>query len=347
MVKELNFCERELETPEYLMSKYPVNVLGTSIRDKSIEDTISIFNNTDDRILAIVGPCSMDSNVLDDGTPSVLRFAEKLKDFSEKPVIQDNIKIIMRAPVSKPRTSLGQSGLSQTNPELAYNLARRIVNMGLPLAMEILSRDDADYYENLLTLGWVGARNVEDTGIRHTASDMRIPILFKNSTNGSLVAAENAIETARHSHIVRRMRASGKLVVKESLGNKNTGVILRGGNSTTPESFAQQFLRLREYGSPLIVDCSHGNSSAFGDGRKTAEAQLACSKALRDLVLAGNVAIKGVMLESYLLAGSDPSGKTPGMSVTDPCIDIQRSFEELVRIALVNSKVKKCQGMHD
>jgi 3-deoxy-7-phosphoheptulonate synthase len=332
--------EQLLPTPGELRDRFPLSEEAVSAIKTSRAEVHDILTGADNRLLVIMGLCSLDGSVQPDGNFSAVSYAEQLKDFGNDPSISANLKIVQRNCVSKPRSNLGQTGLAQTNPVLAYEIMTQLANMEVPMAIELMSRDDADYYEDVLTVGWVGARNIEDTNIRHIASDVAIPMLFKNATSGSMVPVENAIVTASASHSVRRMRADGRIVIRQSTGNEDTGIIFRGGSISTPEQFAQQFIRLKDVKRPIIVDCSHGNSEAFGEGKKTPEAQLACIKAVRTLMKSGHLKATGVMIESYLLAGNDTSGNTPGMSLTDPCIDIDRSLEELGRLAKLQASLR-------
>ena len=338
---EIDIKDEVLDTPGVLRDRFPITEEAEVTIKRSRAELVDILNGVDDRLIVIVGPCSMDASLQPDGTSSVVAYARQLREFSRLPDIAEHLKIVMRCPVSKPRTQLGWAGLSQTDPVAAFRLLTEVVNSEMPIAIELLSRDDADFYEAMLSIAWVGARNVEDTTLRHVVSDLQVPAFFKNSTNGSVVAATNAIITASEPNILRRIRPDGKMVRRTSLGNNDTGMIFRGGNISSPEEFAQQFIRLEEFEYPTIIDCSHGNSMAFGEGKKTVEAQIACVKALITLMRSGHVLPTGIMMESYLVAGSDPEGATSGMSLTDPCINLDQTFEMLRELVVARGERKE------
>ncbi len=331
-----------MPTPHELQQEYPlVRGVATTIA-QTRREIIDIFAGRDRRTLAVVGPCSLDDTRLADGTPSVLRFAEELAEIRRIPEIEDNLLVIMRSPPSKPRTDLGWTGLEEERPEAARDLLSQIVNNYLPLGIEVMEREQLARYGDLLSLGWVGARNNKDTGLRRTLSAYaELPILCKNDDHGDINAARLALRTIaepqKHVRVTLPDGQTGKL--KESAGNPNGAILWRGGsNYSTSDLFETGVQEVIATGLPYGVDCSHGNTQAHDPNKKNSKTvlgQLACFDHLVELVNEGSLqrTPRAVMIEAHLIEGSDPSGKTAGMSRTDPCVNIGQLAGMLKRMA--------------
>ena len=231
----------------------------------------------------------------------------------------------MRFCLMKPRTGTGSRGLEEQDDILAYRLLAQAVGLRVPVAMEVMEEYHMALYGRLISLPWVGARNVEDTFIRHAAgyySDHAW--LFKNANRASLQDAERACLTADESHIVRITGDDGRLRQRQSHGNAATGIIFRGWEGMSEQQFEDT---IRHAQRPLVICVGHTNAEAHDGGRRTVSGVLRCVQHVLALMRDG-VRIEGMMIESYLLEGADRTGQTPGMSVTDPCL----SFEQLLHV---------------
>jgi 3-deoxy-7-phosphoheptulonate synthase len=300
----------------------------------------AILRGEDERMLVIVGPCSIHD------PDSALEYARRLRDLAPSAV--DALHLVMRVYFEKPRTRLGWKGLIY-DPDLdgrgnigeGLRRARRILlecaRMGVPAASEILDLVTPQYYAELLTWGAIGARTVESPLHRQMASALSAPVGFKNATDGSVQTAVDAILVAAQPHTFPSVSLDGRAMIVASTGNPDAHLILRGaesGPNYDAASVRGAAECLTRAGLPprMIVDCSHGNSGK--DYRK--QAQVAAS--LADQVGAGSRAICGVMLESHLVEGSQAitdgrKGLRYGQSVTDACIGWDETARVLERLA--------------
>ncbi|MES3675395.1 3-deoxy-7-phosphoheptulonate synthase [Halomonas elongata] len=284
-----------------------------------------ILDGRDDRLLAVVGPCSIHD------PEAALDYARRLAELT--PHIEDRILPVMRVYVEKPRTTVGWKGLAY-DPDLngggdmarglslSRRLMRDIAELGLPVATELLQPMLAAYLDDLLSWVAIGARTTESQLHRELASGLEAVVGFKNATNGDLGVALDAMHAARHPHQHFAMAPDGRPVVRETPGNAHTHVVLRGGhgepNYRAPQVAASR-RALADAGLPprLMVDCSHAN--ARKDHRRQSEVML-------DVLgqrLAGDDALIGLMLESHLHEGKqplEPGHLRYGVSVTDACI---------------------------
>jgi len=287
----------------------------------------AILGGEDDRLLVIVGPCSIHD------PESALEYARRLRDFA--PGAADALNLIMRVYFEKPRTRMGWKGLIY-DPDLdgrgdigaGLRSARRILlecaRLGVPAASEILDLVTPQYYAELLSWGAIGARTVESPLHRQMASALSAPVGFKNATDGSVQTAVDAILVAAQPHTFPSISLDGRAIVVSTTGNSNGHLILRGADSgpnydSASVACAAAALRKADLPPRLIVDCSHGNSAK--DFRKQPEVA-AC---VADQIAAGSQAICGVMIESHLVEGNQAiegglSELRYGMSVTDACI---------------------------
>ncbi len=293
---------------------------------RSIERVLA---HDDPRLLAIVGPCSVHDPA------ALLDFARQFQAICRP--LEDAIFPILRVYFEKPRTVVGWKGLIN-DPDLdgsfqinrGLHLARKVlldVNaLGLPAASEFLDTTFGQYYADLVSFGAIGARTVESQIHRELASGLSMPVGFKNGTNGEIGVAIDAIRSARHSHWFPSLTKEGTPAVLQSTGNPHGYLVLRGGSRTGPNYHAQQIgdaavaLAAQELPASVIVDCSHGNSEK--DYRRQAEV----ISSLCDQIEQGQTAIRGVMLESHLVAGNQPVGTGQalayGQSITDACLSL-------------------------
>jgi len=283
----------------------------------------------------------------------LLDFARQFKAICEP--LRDAIFPVLRVYFEKPRSVVGWKGLIN-DPELdgsfrinrGLHLARKVLldvnQLGLPAASEFLDTTLGQYYADLVSLGAIGARTVESQIHRELASGLSMPVGFKNGTNGQIGVAIDAIRSARHSHWFPSLTKEGTPAILQSTGNPNGYLILRGGSQTGPNYGAQQVrdaavaLVAQDLPASVIVDCSHGNSEK--DYRRQAEV-LSC---LCEQIEQGQEAIRGVMLESHLVAGNQAlqpgRALTYGQSITDACLSLADTGQLLHLLAAAVRKAK-------
>ncbi len=301
----------------------------------------AIVRGDDERLLVIVGPCSIHE------PESAIEYARRLRDFS--PGVADALHLVMRVYFEKPRTRMGWKGLIY-DPDLdgrgnigeGLRRARRILlecaRLGVAAASEILDLVTPQYYAELLSWGAIGARTVESPLHRQMASALSAPVGFKNATDGSVQTAVDAMLVAAQPHTFPSVSTDGRAMIVTSTGNPYGHLILRGGaqgpnyDAAGVRAAADTLVRA---GLPprMIVDCSHGNSGK--DYRKQPEVA-AC---LAEQIAGGSRAICGVMLESHLVEGSQAitGGRDNlryGQSVTDACIGWDQTMAVLERLAV-------------
>ena len=336
---------RPLITPWVLAEELPLpESIAADIADAR-RAIASILANRDPRVLAIVGPCSVHD------PSALLDFARQFKAMCEP--LRDAIFPVLRVYFEKPRTVVGWKGLIN-DPELdgsfhinrGLHLARKVLldvnQLGLPAASEFLDTTFGQYYADLVSFGAIGARTVESQIHRELASGLSMPVGFKNGTNGQIGVAIDAIRSARHSHWFPSLTKEGTPAILQSTGNPDGYLILRGGSQTGPNYGAQQVrdaavaLAAQDLPASVIIDCSHGNSEK--DYRRQAEV-LSC---LCEQIEQGQEAIRGVMLESHLVAGNQAlqpgRALTYGQSITDACLSLA---DTAVLLELLAAAVRK------
>ena len=286
----------------------------------------AVLSGDDPRVLAIVGPCSIHD--LD----AAREFATRLTQLAE--TVSDRLLVVMRVYFEKPRTTVGWKGLINaphlddtfdvsTGLRLARSLLIEIAGMGLPTATEFLEPITPQYIADTVVLGAIGARTTESPTHRQMASGLSMPVGFKNATDGSLQVAVDAMQPAQAAHSFLGIDAQGGTCVVRTAGNPWGVLMLRGGRSGSnysSEVIAEARQRLAKAGLPerIIVDCSHANS-----GKDHRRQSVVWRDVLRQRV-EGDRSIVGLMLESNLMAGSQPvadrSSLAYGISITDACI---------------------------
>jgi len=327
-----------LPTPNELIAQVPGSVAADFIADsrKQVRD---ILFGDDERLLVIVGPCSIHD------PKAALKYAEHLVMLNES--VKDQLYLVMRAYFEKPRTTVGWKGLimdpqldGTADIETGLKVSRQflcdLVALGIPTATELLDPITPQYIADLITWSAVGARTSESQIHRQMASGLSMPIGFKNATPGSLVPAINGIQAAQQPQTFLGVNMDGAASAVSTKGNDGAHVILRGGESGPnyrAEDVAQALGMLKKHGLPerLMIDCSHANC-----GKKHGQ----MPAVFRDVVgqrRDGNDAIVACMLESNLGAGNQklgdgPEGLEHGVSITDECIDWDTT-EELLRWA--------------
>lgn len=325
-----------LISPMELKNEFPLTsaIADHVVNSRSmIED---ILRGHDRRVIAIVGPCSIHN------TDMALEYARRLKAVADE--VQDRIVVVMRVYFEKPRTTVGWKGLINDphlndtfDIETGLRRARQILldinAVGLPAATEMLEPITPQYIADLITLASIGARTTESPTHRQMASGLSMPVGFKNSTEGSLEVAINAMKAARAEHCFLGIDHHGKTCVMNTRGNELGHLILRGGRNGPNYQAehlreASRLLQAASLPPRFVVDCSHANSSK--DYRRQ-------SVVWRDVIAqraAGNDEIVGLMLESNLregqqALGADPSQLEYGVSITDGCISLEQTAELL------------------
>lgn len=333
-----------LPPPGEIRERFPITpaMAGKIAADR--DDIRAILDGRSDKLLAIVGPCS----IHDPG--EAYEYAGRLAELAAG--CSRHVKVVMRAYFEKPRTTLGWKGLIY-DPDLSghYEIARgiaaarellvKLIAAGLPVATEMLDTIIAQYIADLVSWTAIGARTAESQLHRQLASGLSMPVGFKNATDGSVQVALDAIKTARAPHsFIGVMEDSGRVGVFETRGNPWCHVVLRGGEHPNYGAEHVAFLKvaLKKAGLPpgMIIDCSHANSGK--DYRRQAKA----FRDVADQVAAGEDAIKGFMLESYLKPGNQRlcAGERPlpGVSVTDGCIGWEETAELIAEAARAAEK---------
>jgi len=340
-ISDLHIAREELlPAPRELHRELPCGEAEASHIVRSRAAVRAIVSGEDDRLLVIVGPCSIHE------AESAIEYARRLRDFA--PGVTDALELVMRVYFEKPRTRLGWKGLIY-DPDLdgrgnigeGLRRARRLLlecaRMGVPAASEILDLVTPQYYAELLTWGAIGARTVESPLHRQMASALSAPVGFKNATDGSVRIAVDAILVAAQPHTFPSISFDGRAIIVASTGNPNGHLILRGaeqGPNYDAASVHRAADALTQAGlAPrMMVDCSHGNSGK--DYRKQPEV----AAYLADQVAGGVHAICGVMLESHLVEGNQAIADNRaqmryGQSVTDGCIGWEQTAQLLDRLA--------------
>jgi 3-deoxy-7-phosphoheptulonate synthase len=302
---------------------------------KSVEE---ILTGNDNRLLIIAGPCSIHD------PEAAIEYAGKMMDLRRE--VADKIHLIMRVYFEKPRTTVGWKGLindpflnASFNVNAGLETARKLLidinDMGLPTATEILDPITPQYIAGLLTWVAIGARTTESQTHREMASGLSMPVGFKNSTDGSLVAAANAVQAAGTPQHFLGIDPDGRSSIVSTTGNPFCHIVLRGGITPNydPVSVgrAQALLRERNLNDRIMIDCSHDNSG------QTYTGQPFVFKSALDQRLEGNPGIIGLMLESNLFEGSqkcpgDGCALKYGVSITDECISWEAT-KGLIRCA--------------
>ncbi len=333
--------------PSYsqVQEKYPLDSNLSQKVEQDREEIKKILRGEDSRKLLIIGPCS--AWPLD----SVVEYAKWLKPLSDR--IEDKIKVVVRTYIQKPRTTIGWQGalvqpdpFSEPDAEEGIFKCRQmmieVIQVGLPIADEILYPRSESYFRELLSWAAIGARSTENQEHRILASMLEMPIGMKNPTSGNIEIGVNSVITAQ---AINYLATKGKWV--ETSGNPYAHLVLRGGGGETNYKLeklqeALKYLTDKEIKNPtVIVDASHDNSLGE-DGKKYPEKQI---KVIEDVLISMQKdsrlipLVKGFMVESFLYHGSQkirngvkPEDVKPGLSITDPCLGIEDTEKLIVQI---------------
>jgi 3-deoxy-7-phosphoheptulonate synthase len=330
---------RPLLPPTILLEELPLSEAGSFTVTRGRAETVRILRGEDDRLVVVVGPCSVHDPA------AGLDYAQRLRKLADE--VAADLCIIMRVYFEKPRTTVGWKGLIN-DPRLdgsfvineGLRLGRRflldLAEMGLPAGCEFLDPISPQFISDLVSWGAIGARTTESQVHRELASGLSMPVGFKNSTGGGVQVAVDAVRSAAHPHSFLGVTEQGLCAIVETTGNLDCHVILRGGH--TGANYDEPHVRkvvesLKAAGLParIMIDTSHGNSS------KDYRRQPLVARAVADQVAAGETAIVGVMMESFLEEGRQElrPGVPPryGQSITDACMSWEMTVPVLHELA--------------
>lgn len=327
-----------------LQHEYPLTPESLETILQGRNAAVDILNGKDDRLIIVVGPCSIHD------PKAALEYADRLQKEAEKH--KGELLIIMRAYLEKPRTTVGWKGLIN-DPDIngtfhinkGLRIARKLfvdLTTKVPIAGEMLDTISPQFLSDLFSLGAVGARTTESQLHRELASGLSFPIGFKNGTDGTLGVAIDAVHSAAHPHHFLSVTKPGIVAIVGTEGNQDCFVILRGGKQgtnydeasvkATQEQLKKSKLVTDESGPRIMVDCSHGNSN------KDHRNQPKVARAVADQIEAGDKSICGLMIESNISEGrqnvppEEEGGKDAlkyGVSITDACIGWETTVEVL------------------
>lgn len=317
---------KELSTPKEVMGEIPRTLTATRVVMATRNAIHAILNGTDDRLLVVVGPCSVHDPV------AAMEYATRLAALREQ--LADRIEVVMRVYFEKPRTTVGWKGLIN-DPDLdgsfninkglrlARNVLSAVNNLGLPAGTEFLDVTTPQYIADLVAWAAIGARTTESQIHRELASGLSCPVGFKNGTDGNVRIAADAVKSASHPHHFIAVTKGGRSAIAATSGNEDCHIILRGGSRPNFDSasVASAAAELARSGMTqrMMVDASHANSGKNPENQPLVIADIA--RQISD----GEQRIVGAMIESNLVAGRQDvlpgTAPTFGQSITDGCID--------------------------
>jgi 3-deoxy-7-phosphoheptulonate synthase len=327
-----------VESPAAIHNQFPISESAATTVANSRTAIHNILHGKDDRLLVIIGPCSVHD------PKSAIEYAEKLKVVREQ--LKDDLEIVMRVYFEKPRTTVGWKGMIN-DPHLnetfdineglkrARKLLLDVNEMGLPAGTEFLDLISPQYVADLISWGAIGARTTESQGHRELSSGLSCPVGFKNGTDGTMRIAVDAMRAAERPHVFMSLTKEGRSAIFNTTGNEDTHIILRGGSRPNydQESVAEAANEMESAGlrPNLMIDFSHANS------RKQHEKQIEVARDVASQIRRGNHNITGVMIESHLVAGRQDliEGRdlVYGQSITDACINWDDSVPVLEQLA--------------
>ena len=336
---------REIEeviAPKRIIDEIPVSEEVSELVVSTRENIRKIIHGLDDRLLLIVGPCSIHD------PEAAIDYATRL--LAERDKYKDSLELIMRVYFEKPRTTVGWKGLIN-DPDLnnsfdinkGLRVGRRLLfeinNLTMPAGVEFLDVISPQYIADLVSWGAIGARTTESQIHRELASGLSCPVGFKNGTTGNVGIAVDAVRASSHSHHFLSVTKSGQSAIVKTAGNSDCHVILRGGKSPnydidTVAGLVKE-LNQNEVSPKVMVDASHGNSN------KKPENQHIVVDSLCERISSGDKSVFGVMIESNIVAGrqdlgsgTDISNLEYGKSITDACISWPETVEILENLSV-------------
>jgi 3-deoxy-7-phosphoheptulonate synthase len=324
--------------PTQLLTQLPLPEEGAELVLASRDAVAATLHGADDRLLVIVGPCSVHD------TKAAQEYATRLAEKARG--LDADLLVAMRVYFEKPRTTTGWKGMINdphlddsgdvnTGLRMARGLLLDVLGLGLPVGCEFLDPITPQYIADTVSWGAIGARTTESQIHRQLGSGLSMPVGFKNGTDGNVQIAVDAVRAASASHAFTGVDPSGAAAILRTTGNPDCHVILRGGRHAPNyggEEVAEALAQLASAGLPqrVVVDASHDNSGKDHVRQRQVAADIAAQ------VGAGSPAIVGVMLESFLVAGRQDLGSgelTYGQSITDACMDWETTAEVLDELA--------------
>ena len=344
-----------LPSPQELMNELPRMPHHQAFIEQTRQEIRNILDFKDNRLLLIVGPCSIHD------ITAAKEYATKLHDLSRQ--ISDTFLVIMRVYFEKPRTTLGWKGLLydphlngsnsiHTGLRSTRQLLLELAAMEVPAASEFLDPASIYYFGDLVSWGCIGARTASSQTHRQIASGLSMPLAFKNSTEGNIEIAVNGVLSGKTPHAFIGMNELGQAALIHSMGNPDCHIALRGGE-TKPnyddESIRHALSCLEKAGLPqrILIDCSHDNS------RRNHELQPLVFQNVIKQAIDGNNAIRGLILESNLFAGNqslslDSSQLKYAVSLTDPCLDWETTKKLILwAYAQINAENNPSKSLHE
>ena len=317
---------KEVVAPVQVHEKIPMTDSATNTVLEARKGIHRILTGKDDRLLAVVGPCSIHD------TQAAVEYAKRLKVLKDE--LADDVLIVMRVYFEKPRTTVGWKGLIN-DPELnasfninnGLHIARQVLldinSLGVPAATEYLDLITPQYIADLISWGAIGARTTESQVHRELASGLSCPVGFKNATDGGINTAIDAIRAAMSGHHFLSVTKAGHSAIFKTKGNEDVHIILRGGNgqpnydAVSVEKVGEG-LKAANLPENIMVDFSHANSL------KQCKRQIIVGEDVGEQIASGDQRIKGIMLESHLVEGRQDVEAgvelTYGQSITDACL---------------------------
>ena len=330
---------RPLLPPAILMEELPMSDEHERVVAVARSAVGEIIEGKNDRLVVVVGPCSIHD------TSAALDYAARLKDQADQYAAE--LVVVMRTYFEKPRTTVGWKGLIN-DPDLdgsfainrglrvARKFLRDVVGIGLPTATEFLDPISPQFVADLVSWGAIGARTTESQVHRELASGLSMPVGFKNGTDGGMQIAVDAVRSAASPHSFLSVTKQGLAAIVQTNGNPHCHVILRGGKSGpnySAQHVGEAVAKLEKSGlrPMLMVDCSHANSAKDHSRQPIVAADLA------QQIAAGNRALFGIMIESFLTEGRQDvktgSSLNYGQSITDACIGWDQTAPVLAELA--------------
>jgi 3-deoxy-7-phosphoheptulonate synthase len=327
-----------LVTPALMLHELPLTDERAEVVTRGRDDIAAILDGHDDRLLVVVGPCSVHD------VDAALEYARRLSATAAE--LSDDLCVAMRVYFEKPRTTTGWKGLINdphlddshdvnTGLRLARQLLLEVLALDLRVGCEFLDPITPQYISDTVSWGAIGARTAESQIHRQLGSGLSMPVGFKNGTDGNVQVAVDACRAAAAPHAFAGVDVTGTPAILHTSGNPDCHVILRGGRGAPnygPDTIAATLADLRAAGLPerLVVDCSHDNSG------KDHTRQPAVAAAVAAQVAAGNRAINGLMLESFLVDGRQELTDAElvyGRSITDECMSWETTVTVLAELA--------------
>ncbi|CEG39360.1 3-deoxy-7-phosphoheptulonate synthase [Plasmopara halstedii] len=331
---------KPLVPPACVLEEFPVTPAVHELVDTTRDAVSRILHGHDDRLVVIVGPCSIHD------VDAAIDYAKRLKILADE--LSGELLVVMRTYFEKPRTTVGWKGLIN-DPDLdqSFNInkgirvARKLLldinTLGLPVGLEFLDTISPQFTSDLISWGAIGARTTESQLHRELSSGLSMPVGFKNGTSGDAKVAVDATVASSQPHNFLGLNEHGLASIVRTKGNKDCHIILRGGSDGPNYEHkyiveTASMLKKAKQPSKVMVDCSHGNS------RKLHSNQLKVVNYLADIVAEGDMNVLGVMIESNIVEGNqslgdDPSKLVYGQSITDACINWDDTVMALKKLA--------------